>query len=104
MLIHFRAEVPGAVRMIFEEAFRMKAVGGGVIGYGIRQAMKIGISRGVFSNEAGLGSSVMAHAASDVKSPAIQGMWGILEVFIDTIVVCTMTALVILSSGVYKRK
>lgn len=102
VLIHFRAEVPGAVRMIFEEAFRMKAVGGGVIGYGIRQAMKIGISRGVFSNEAGLGSSVMAHAASDVKSPAIQGMWGILEVFIDTIVVCTMTALVILSSGVYK--
>ena len=74
VLIHFRAEVPGAVRMIFEEAFRMKAVGGGVIGYGIRQAMKIGISRGVFSNEAGLGSSVMAHAASDVKSPAIQGM------------------------------
>ena len=75
----------------------MKAVGGGVIGYGIRQAMKIGISRGVFSNEAGLGSSVMAHAASDVKSPAIQGMWGILEVFIDTIVVCTMTVLVSIS-------
>ena len=94
VLIHFRAEVPGAVRMIFAEAFRMKAVGGGVIGYGIRQAMKIGISRGVFSNEAGLGSSVMAHAASDVKSPAIQGMWGIWKCLSNTIVVCTMTALV----------
>lgn len=102
VLFHFRANVPEALCAIFEEAFRIQAVGGGVLGYGIRQAMKIGISRGVFSNEAGLGSSVMAHAASDVKSPVIQGMWGILEVFIDTIVVCTMTALVILSSGVYR--
>lgn len=102
VLIHFREEVPQAFSMIFEEAFRMQAVGGGALGYGVRKAMKVGISRGVFSNEAGLGSSVMAHAASDVKSPAVQGMWGIVEVFIDTIVVCTMTALVILSSGVYQ--
>lgn len=102
VLIHFREEVPRAFAMIFEEAFRMQAVGGGALGYGVRKAMKVGISRGVFSNEAGLGSSVMAHAASDVKSPAVQGMWGIVEVFIDTIVVCTMTALVILSSGVYQ--
>ena len=64
-------------------------------------AMKMGISRGVFSNEAGLGSSVMAHAASDVSCPQIQGMWGMAEGFIDTIVVCTITALVILTSGVY---
>lgn len=82
VLIHFRAEVPGAVRMIFEEAFRMKAVGGGVIGYGIRQAMKIGISRGVFSNEAGLGSSVMAHAASDVNLLPYRECGESLEVFI----------------------
>lgn len=102
VLIHFREEVPRAFAMIFEEAFRMQAVGGGALGYGVRKAMKVGISRGVFSNEAGLGSSVMAHGASDVKSPAVQGMWGIVEVFIDTIVVCTMTALVILSSGVYQ--
>lgn len=102
VLVHFRHEISGAFAMIFQEAFHINAVGGGALGYGIRQAMKIGISRGVFSNEAGLGSSVMAHAASDVKSPAVQGMWGILEVFIDTIVVCTMTALVILSSGVYQ--
>lgn len=102
VLIHFREEVPRAFGMIFEGAFQMKAVGGGALGYSVRQAMKVGISRGVFSNEAGLGSSVMAHAASDVKSPVVQGMWGIVEVFIDTIVVCTMTALVILSSGVYQ--
>ena len=70
-------------------------------GYGVKMAMKMGISRGVFSNEAGLGSSVMAHAASDVSCPQIQGMWGMAEVFIDTIVVCTITALVILTSGVY---
>ena len=64
-------------------------------------AMKTGISRGVFSNEAGLGSSVMVHSASDVKEPVIQGMWGMFEVFADTIVICTITALVILTSGVY---
>lgn len=62
----------------------------------------MGIARGIFSNEAGLGSSVMAHAQSNVKEPEIQGMWGILEIFIDTMVVCTITALVILVSGVYE--
>ena len=76
-------------------------MGGGVAGFTIMVAMKRGISRGVFSNEAGLGSSVMVHSASDVKEPVIQGMWGIFEVFADTIVVCTMTALTILTSGVY---
>ena len=71
--------------------------------YGMRRAMQVGISRGVFSNEAGLGSSVMVHATSDVKEPAVQGMWGICEVFLDTIVVCTITALTILCSGVYNQ-
>src|SRR5699024_7096154 len=75
---------------------------GGVAGYTLGQAVRMGIARGIFSNEAGLGSSVMAHAQADVKSPEIQGMWGILEVFIDTLVGCTMTALVILTSGVYQ--
>lgn len=97
-------EVPKAFELIFQEAFRVQAVGGGVLGYGMQQAMKIGIARGVFSNEAGLGSSVMAHAASDIDSAPIQGMWAILEVFIDTIVFCTMTALVILTSGVYDQQ
>lgn len=93
--------VPEAFGLIFSQAFRMKAAGGGVAGFTIMVAMRRGISRGVFSNEAGLGSSVMVHSASDVKEPVIQGMWGVFEVFTDTLVVCTLTALVILTSGVY---
>ncbi len=96
--------VPAAFAMIFTEAFNFKAAGGGVLGYGIATAMKRGISRGVFSNEAGLGSSVMVHSASDVEEPVIQGMWGVFEVFADTIVVCTITCLTILTSGVYNME
>ncbi|RZT02091.1 alanine/glycine:cation symporter family protein [Cuneatibacter caecimuris] len=99
---HFQA-LPEAVGAIFREAFSWKAGLGGAAGYGMRRAMQVGISRGVFSNEAGLGSSVMVHATSDVKEPAVQGMWGICEVFLDTIVVCTITALTILCSGVYNQ-
>ncbi len=84
---------------IFKGAFGAKAVGGGVLGYGIKMAITWGFKRGAFSNEAGLGSSVMVHSSSNVKEPVRQGMWGIFEVFADTIVVCTLTALVILSSG-----
>ena len=100
IVIHYE-RIPETFLWIFGEAFGLRAVEGGVAGYGVKMAMKMGISRGVFSNEAGLGSSVMAHAASDVSCPQIQGMWGMAEVFIDTIVVCTITALVILTSGVY---
>lgn len=100
IVIHYE-RIPETFLWIFGEAFGLRAVGGGVAGYGVKMAMKMGISRGVFSNEAGLGSSVMAHAASDVSCPQIQGMWGMAEVFIDTIVVCTITALVILTSSVY---
>ncbi len=96
-------EIPRAFGLIFTEAFKIQSVGGGIVGYGMRQAMKTGIARGVFSNEAGLGSSVMAHAASDIDSAPVQGMWAIVEVFIDTIVFCTVTALVILTSGVYDQ-
>lgn len=95
------SNVPAAFAMIFTEAFNFRAAGSGVLGYGIMTAMKRGISRGVFSNEAGLGSSVMVHSASDVEEPVIQGMWGVFEVFADTIVVCTITCLTILTSGVY---
>lgn len=84
---------------IFKGAFSMKAVGGGVVGYGIKSAITWGFKRGAFSNEAGLGSSVMVHSSSNVKEPVRQGMWGIFEVFADTIVVCSLTAFVILSSG-----
>ena len=82
---------------IFAGAFSMKAGLGGLIGTAIVQGFK----RGVFSNEAGLGSSVMVHSNSNVKEPVKQGMWGIFEVFADTMVVCTMTALVVLTSGAY---
>lgn len=84
---------------IFKGAFAMKAVGGGIVGSGVKLALTWGMKRGVFSNEAGLGSSVMVHSSSNVKEPVRQGMWGIFEVFADTIVVCTLTAFTVLSSG-----
>lgn len=84
---------------IFKCAFGIKAVGGGIAGVTIKTVVTQGCKRGVFSNEAGLGSSVMVHASANVVEPVKQGMWGIFEVFVDTIVVCTMTAIVVLSSG-----
>ena len=84
---------------IFRFAFGVKAVAGGAAGIAISQVITQGCKRGVFSNEAGLGSSVMVHSSSNVKEPVRQGMWGIFEVFFDTFVVCTMTAVVVLSSG-----
>ncbi len=100
LLLHYK-QIPGIFSLILKEAFRLRAMGGGFLGYGIATAMKYGISRGVFSNEAGLGSSVFAHSSSDVKEPVVQGMWGIFVVFVDTMIICTVTALVILTSGVY---
>lgn len=91
--------VGSAFAGIFLNAFSFKAVGGGLMGYGIARSMRYGVARGVFSNEAGLGSSVMVHASSDVKEPVVQGLWGVFQVFFDTIVICTLTALVILTTG-----
>ena len=93
------SQVGPAFEAIFKGAFAMEAVGGGIVGSGIKMALTWGMKRGVFSNEAGLGSSVMVHSSSNVKEPVRQGMWGIFEVFADTIVVCTLTALVVLTSG-----
>ena len=93
-------QLAGAVfARIFRFAFGVKAVAGGAAGIAISQIITQGCKRGVFSNEAGLGSSVMVHSSSNVKEPVKQGMWGIFEVFFDTFVVCTFTAVVILSSG-----
>ena len=92
--------VPAAFAAIFKSAFNFEAVGGGIFGYAIMAAMRQGFAKGVFSNEAGLGSAPMAHAASDTKDPVVQGMWGIFEVFIDTIVICTITAMAVILSGV----
>lgn len=86
-----------SIRLIFKEAFTVKAVSG----FGMAKAMRYGVSRGVFSNEAGLGSSAVIHSCADCDSPAKQGMWGIVEVFIDTVFMCTVTAAAILVSGVW---
>ena len=95
------AQIGAAFKAIFTQAFQPIAVAGGVTGSIIKTVMVQGFKRGVFSNEAGLGSSVMVHSNSNVKEPVKQGMWGIFEVFADTMVVCTMTALVVLTSGVF---
>ncbi len=92
--------IPSAIRSIFVGAFNPAAVGGGAIGYTIMMAMRNGVSRGVFTNEAGLGSSPIAHATASTDHPTRQGMWGVTEVFLDTFVVCSITALVITTSGV----
>ena len=90
---------PAVFTAIFKGAFAFKAAGGGIVGYGMKLAIEQGMKRGVFSNEAGLGSSVMVHSNSNVKEPVRQGMWGIFEVFADTVIVCTLTAFTVLSSG-----
>ena len=95
------ANILPAIRAIFVNAFKPVAALGGGVGFIISTVMTQGFKRGVFSNEAGLGSSVMVHSNSNVKEPVKQGMWGIFEVFADTMIVCTMTALVVLTSGVY---
>ena len=94
-------KIPAAFALIFKEAFNFKAATGGVAGYGIMLAMHYGFSRGVFSNEAGLGSAPIAHAASSTKSPVKQGLWGMFEVFFTTIVICTFSALIILTTDIW---
>ena len=91
--------VPAVFASIFQGAFRPAAVTGGVVGSFFVSLQK-GVSRGIFSNEAGLGTGSIAHACADTKDPVRQGLFGIFEVFMDTIVICTMTALIILLSGV----
>ena len=93
------AKIPAVFASIFQGAFNPGAVTGGIVG-SFFVAMQKGVSRGIFSNEAGLGTGSIAHACADTRKPVKQGMFGIFEVFMDTIVICTMTALVILLSGV----
>ncbi len=98
VVFHFQ-NIPAVFASIFEGAFHSSAVTGGVIG-SFFLSMKKGVSRGIFSNEAGLGTGSIAHACADTRKPVKQGLFGIFEVFADTIVICTLTALVILCSGV----
>ena len=92
-------DLPAVLSSIFSSAFGMRPFAGGVGGYAIMLAMKNGFARGVFSNEAGLGSAPIAHAASSTQEPAEQAIWGVFEVFFDTIVICSITAFTVLLSG-----
>ena len=93
-----------AFSAIFSMAFTKQAAWGGAAGVALKEIITMGCKRGVFSNEAGLGSSVMVHSNSNVVEPVKQGLWGIFEVFADTIIICTLTALTILTSGVIDLK
>ncbi len=93
--VHFQ-RLPSIFGAVLEGAFGIDALCGGINGYIIKQAVSMGFRRGVFSNEAGLGTSVSAHAAADVAEPCVQGMWSIFEVFFDTIVMCSLTAVILL--------
>ena len=99
VIIVNRQALPQAVSDIFRSAFGISAVGGGVCGEIIRKSVSVGLKRGVFSNEAGLGSSTLFHAGVENARPQTQGMWAAAEVFLDTIVCCTLTALAVLTSG-----
>ena len=101
VLILHAAELPGLLRLILRSAFGLKAVGGGAFGWSVRSALRQGFARGLFSNEAGLGSAPMAHASAP-GTPGEQGCWGVLEVLIDSFGVCTLTALVVLLSGIWR--
>lgn len=99
LLVQSADRIPLAIAEIIKGAFTPQAVTGGAVG-SLWTTLRIGISRGTFTNEAGMGTACVAHGAAEVKHPAHQGMMGIMEVFIDTIVICTVTALTILVSGI----
>lgn len=104
VLLARAGELPRVFSLIFSCALNPEAALGGGSGYSLSAALRHGVARGVFTNEAGLGTSAMAHGAAQVDHPARQGMWGIFEVFVATLVICTVTALVILTSGVYQEE
>lgn len=99
IIFYNKSNLPAAIKNIFINAFNFKAISSGGTGFIISKSIKYGISRGVFSNEAGLGSSPIIYSAADENEPIVQGMWGIFQVFFDTIIGCSITALCILTSG-----
>ena len=101
VLVLNAGNIPGAFGMIFKGAFTPTAASGGFLGSTVMLAVRWGLARGVYSNEAGTGMAPLAHSSSNANHPAKQGLWGITEVFVDTIVVCSMTGLVVLTSGVW---
>jgi AGCS family alanine or glycine:cation symporter len=98
VLISRRDRIPAAILSIFEDAFHPKTAGAGVLGYLTAGGVRYGVMRGLVSNEAGCGTAPMAHAAAETDSPARQGLFGLVEVFVDTVLLCTVTALCILVS------
>lgn len=102
ILIVQRNQIPSALVTIFTDAFTGTAAVGGFTGASLMYAARIGVARGVFTNEAGLGSAPIAHSTANTDHPARQGCWGAFEVFFDTIIMCTITALVIIISGTWK--
>ncbi len=102
IFINFK-NIGEVLKNIFCDAFGFNSAVGGISGYAIKKALETGLKRGIFSNEAGLGSAVLVGACSEVDEPAAQGMWGIFTVFFDTVIGCSLTALAILSSGVMEH-
>jgi AGCS family alanine or glycine:cation symporter len=96
ILITHAGKIPGVISLVLDSAFSGTAAAGGFAGSTMMLALRYGVARGLFSNEAGLGSAPMVHAAAQTDHPVRQGMYGIFEVFVDTILICTMTGLVIL--------
>jgi AGCS family alanine or glycine:cation symporter len=101
VLFIYRDRLLDSFLLIFQSAFGFKEIGGGVLGYSVSRAMQFGIARGIFSNESGLGSAAIAHAPAKTKEPVREGFVAMLGPFIDTIVICSLTGLVIISSGIY---
>jgi AGCS family alanine or glycine:cation symporter len=101
ILVRFASEIPAALSLVFTSAFSGAAATGGFAGSTIMLAMRYGIARGLFSNEAGLGSAPLVHAAAKTDHPVRQGLYGIFEVFVDTILVCTTSGMVLLVTGVW---
>ena len=101
VLISNAAEIPAAFGLVFEHAFGGRAVAGGVLGYTVLQAMRFGVARGIFSNESGLGTGAIAAAAAQTREPVRQALVSMTQTFIDTIVVCTLTGLAILTTGAW---
>ena len=101
ILIRYASAIPGAVQLVFDGAFSGTAATGGFAGSTLMMALRVGVARGLFSNEAGLGSAPMVHAAARTDHPVRQGLYGIFEVFVDTILVCTFTGIAIIATGVW---
>ncbi|MDO5714122.1 MAG: amino acid carrier protein [Tissierellia bacterium] len=95
------SHIPEAFGMIFKNAFTPTAAAGGFAGAGVAAGIRNGIARGAYSNESGMGTATIAHSTATVKIPAQQGIWAVFEIFMDTIIVCTITALVVLVSGIW---